>query len=900
MMKSISARKILPFLILALVSMEASASINNFFDGISSSIEKTFSKFNTKSYTISINQGQLIDEEKLNKIDTGLSKDQVLYLLGKPSTTNPFVSDQWNYLYFNNSNQKEIKKLVIYFKNEKVFKILVQDEIYKKLGLNIAKESSLIKGPANIQIVKTDEDIKPIILTLEDNIVLSSEIDVCNVNDFETFADVRTLYDSDETTLEIRADNQSQTGNEFKAEGNAEAERQKDFLKADTIIYDTVNKDLSASGSVKYFEQDISVYSNSANYSSSKNEINFSKATYHLSNENGSGYADDIFIKNNKDIVLKNGTFTSCSITDPDWELTSTTTTLYNDIDRGHSYNMLLKYKNVPVFYTPFISFPLSDERQSGILTPSFGSAGDSGTYLSVPYYFNLAKNYDLTVEVKSLSDRGILIDNEFRYLGSKSTSLINFTHLDSDDEFGDDRYLYSLKDNRTLINTTSRSNEGQSTNGMTMYSSISYSRVSDLNYFDDFGNSLSTASQSSVERNMSIFGANYLNKGRLDYEISSITYQPSQVGVSEQYETSPSILLNYSNIGTRDKYNYNIKTRFDEFKHKDSSKTEGSRYVFYPSIRMPVIREGWELHPKLGIRYIDYNLNDSSMNSKSKTTPIASLRGKLYFDKQIGNRLYTMEPEAYLLYVPVGNQDDNPIFDSGLKEFKYSLFSENQFYGEDRLNDAKQLALGLTHRIIDEDSGDELFTGTIGQILYFDDRDVNLISNTKKHSDSSNIIGLVSAQISEKSLLSIGSVFNPHSGHGMRNAFRYRYDSSTGLRNKIFNADYRFIRGAEEEIDLSGVYSFNRNFSAVGKFNYSFSNNRSNAEDLIDTMFGIEMNSCCYAIKIVARDYWTGTKKDNVLYFEFLPKGLTTSNNSTASLLRKGVPGYEDKTRYE
>jgi hypothetical protein len=59
-------------------------------------------------------------------------------------------------------------------------------------------------------------------------------------------------------------------------------------------------------------------------------------------------------------------------------------------------------------------------------------------------------------------------------------------------------------------------------------------------------------------------------------------------------------------------------------------------------------------------------------------------------------------------------------------------------------------------------------------------------------------------------------------------------------------------------------------------------------------------MNSCCYAIKIVARDYWTGTKKDNILYFEFLPKGLTTSNNSTASLLRRGIPGYEDITRYE
>jgi len=897
MMKSISNRKILPFLIFALASLDASASIDNFFDGISSSIEKTLSDYKLKPFEISIEQGRLIDSESLNKIDTGLSREQVIYLLGKPSTSSPFLTDQWNYLYFNNTDQKKIKTLVVYFKNEKVYKILVQNKVYKKLGLNKAQDSLLNNGPINIKKLKTNDDLKPIVLTIDKNTVSSSEINVCKVNDFETFADVRTLYDSDETTLEIRADNQSQTENEFKAEGNAEAEREKDFLKADTIIYDTKNKNLSALGNVKYFEKDISVYSNSANYSSSESEIDFSKAKYYLSDKSGLGNADNILIKNNKDVVLTDGTFTSCSITEPDWELTSTTTTLYNDIDRGHSYNMFLKYKNIPVFYTPFISFPLSDERQSGILTPSFGSAGDSGSYLSIPYYFNLAKNYDLTVELKSLSDRGILIDNEFRYLGLKQSSLINFTYLESDDEFGDDRYLYSVKDKRNLINTVNGS--GQSNKGMTMYSSISYSRVSDLDYFDDFGNSLSTASQSSVKRDLRVYGEKYFDNGQINYEISSMTYQPSQVGVSEQYETSPSIHLNYSNIGTNDKYKYHIKTRFDEFKHKDSAKVEGNRYVVYPSIQTPIIREGWELHPKLGIRYVDYSLN-GSLSSKSKTTPIASLRGKLYFDKQIGNRLYTMEPEAYLLYIPVGNQDDNPIFDSGLKEFKYSLFSENKFYGEDRLNDAKQLALALTHRIIDEESGDELFTGTIGQILYFDDRDVHLTSSTKQHSDASNIIGLVSAQINEKSLISFGSVFNPHSGHGMRNAFRYRYDNSSGLRNKIFNVDYRFVRGDEEEIDLSGVYSFNKNFSAVGKFNYSFSNNRSNAEDLIDTMFGIEMNSCCYALKIVARDYWTGTKKDNIIYFEFLPKGLTTSNNSTSRLLREGIPGYEDRTQYE
>ena len=227
-------------------------------------------------------------------------------------------------------------------------------------------------------------------------------------------------------------------------------------------------------------------------------------------------------------------------------------------------------------------------------------------------------------------------------------------------------------------------------------------------------------------------------------------------------------------------------------------------------------------------------------------------------------------------------------------------MFSENKFYGEDRLNDAKQMTLALTHRIIDEKSGDELFTGTLGQIIYFDDRDIHLTSNKKSHSDSSNIIGLMNTKINNRSSLSLGAVYNPHAGHGMRNNARYRYDASAGAKNKLFNADYRFNRGDEEEIDLSGVYSFNRGLSLVGKYNYSFSNNRSNIEDQIDTMFGVEINSCCYAIKAVIRDYWTGSEKDNVFYLEFLPKGLTSSNNATANVLREGIPGYQDKVDYE
>ena len=670
------------------------------------------------------------------------------------------------------------------------------------------------------------------------------------------------------------------------------------MLKADSIKYVPSTKNVTATGNVRYFNNEITVHSETAQYQGTDGDIQFTKAKYYRSKNIGAGKSKNISFKKNKDIHLKDATYTACNIDDPDWELTSTTTKLFNEDERGHSYNMLLKYKNIPIFYSPFISYPLTDKRQSGILSPSFGSGGDSGTSLSIPYYLNLSENYDATVEITSLSDRGVLLDNEFRYLGSnKSSSLLNFTHLENDDEFGEDRYLYKIDDKRVLYNTLTSSSRDMV--GSILMSEVSYSRISDLDYFDDFGNSLSTSSQSSVKREIRLFGEKYTDTNIINYDLSTLTYQPSQTGISEQYQTVPSLKIGYKNKSSSP-FGYNIKASIDKFEHKDTSKVEGTRYLIYPSMQMSFISEGWEVTPKFGIRYIDYSLDNNATDSESKTTAVASVRGKLYFDKYMGDRLYTLEPEAYLLYIPVGNQDNNPIFDTGLKEFKYSLLSENKFYGEDRINDAKQVSLALTHRIIDENSGDELFTGTIGQIIYFDDRDVHLTSNTKSHSDASNIIGLMSAKLTEKTQLSIGSVFNPHKGHGMRNNIRYRYNDSTSSRNRLFNADYRFFRGNGEEIDLSGVYSFNNQFSLVGKYNYSFSNSRRNVEDLIDTMIGLEYDSCCYSLKVVARDYWTGAKKDNALFFEFLPKGLTTTNNKTASLLRRGISGYKDRTDYE
>ena len=204
-----------------------------------------------------------------------------------------------------------------------------------------------------------------------------------------------------------------------------------------------------------------------------------------------------------------------------------------------------------------------------------------------------------------------------------------------------------------------------------------------------------------------------------------------------------------------------------------------------------------------------------------------------------------------------------------------------------------------LTSSIIDTKSGNELLRGTIGQIFYFDDRSVNLTNSTTNHSDSSNILGLVGARLSDYWRLTGFTEFNPHKGYGEKNQIRLSFKKPYGKQNQIFNSSYRFKRGEQEEVDFSTVIPINNRLSLVGKLNYSFNNNRSNTEDMLEKMFGFEYESCCYGLKFVVRDYWNGTKKDNAFYFEFLPKGIATSNNQTAELLREGILGYQDVFEY-
>ena len=858
-----------------------------------------------KAYKTPIEQGVLLEKDNLDKVVPGLSKEQVKFLLGTPTIMDIFHDNRWDYIFYKRDKDgiTDPKRITIIFKNEKVGEIYNQDKLISKMGDDIREDYENAPVVENsTQEVDTFQEI--IIAKRLDYLSATrkNKLPVCIDDEFEDYLSQKTLFNADEETLEVRSDSQNQDeAGIFYASGNVEIERANDLIKSDKANFNADTGVLSADGNVKYLTEDLSLYASKGGYNSQNDTVSFSNTTYNFPSQKrpGRGKSEDLFIDNEGVVHLTPSSYTTCGLNDPDWELTSSKTILYRDIDRGHSYNIFLKYKDVPILYSPFFSFPLSRDRHSGFLLPSIGSSGESGTVISSPYYFNIAENMDFTFTPTNYSGRGVMVDGQFRHRSENSSTEIELTHMDKDDVKGESRHAYSLRDERVFRNTLAPGDNGQ-WDGSLITSRINLGGISDLTYFDDFGNSVSRIGRTHITREIVLNRIDYGKFGLLNTSIKATDYQLVKTDLQEQYSVLPQARLAYSSYDKNNEFNYKFNGELSVFDHTYNYKATGTRVTLYPSIEYPIRNIGWELTPKLGIKHRTYSLSGNSNNSITDTTPILSVRGKMIFDKmQTANILQTLEPEMYFLYIPASNQDNIPIFDAGENDLKYNLFSENRFYGEDRLNDAKQITLALSSSIIETSSGNELLRGTIGQIFYLDDRSVHLTNSQTDKTNSSNMLGLIHARLSDYWRLSGYSEFNTNKGYGEKNQVRLSYKRPYGKQNQIFNSSYRFSRGTQEEVDFSAVIPFNNRLSLIGKVNYSFNNRRSKTEDSLEKMFGFEYESCCYGLKFVIRDYWNGTKKDNAFYFEFLPKGIATSDNTTAELLREGILGYQDVFEY-
>lgn len=682
----------------------------------------------------------------------------------------------------------------------------------------------------------------------------------------------------------------------------------------------------------------------------------------------GWGQANSVVQQENGIIVLQNATYTTCTPDTSEWVLSAKRLNLDNKEGIGVARHATLKYKGFPIFYTPYYRFPLNDDRRSGLLLPHIGYSNDSGYEVGVPFYWNIAPNYDATITPYYYSERGVQLNGLFRWLTEKMQGNFFGGIIPHDEEFAsfqnNAQTEYAGNPNLPDLENATTTRGFFTLQNIYHFnehwqSSVDYSYVSDDYYLEDFGLTPQTADDNQL-----------LRQGDVSYRDDNLyfltrlqgyqTLQPvDQPGVETQYERLPQVDLN---LAYPDALPYgltfNQNNQFVYFDHDNDINEDtgqdfvtGSRINAQPSIALPIIRPMGFITPQAQFKSTFYHLDNpgndydvvndiaipnasSNPNDPSINLPVFSLDSGLYFDRDMqwfGKKFQqTLEPRMMYLYVPYEDQQDIPLFDTTLPLFTYdSLWRTNRFTGTDRLGDANQMSMGVTSRFIDPLSGEERLRGSIGQTLYFEDREVTLCG-THGCAGTDNLLGEAnqSALDSPVSPLASEMIYQINDDWNFRSNAAYTVDDGefnnayTGFQYRpderhILNLGYRFIRGGDvDEVnsgpapandssvndynrpDVSAFWGLTDQWSIMGRYSYNISHGYDQAY-----FYGVQYNNCCWSVRLLQSRYEDGIDGDNNtqysqdIYLEFSLHGLgALGSGKPGALLEESIPGYNDR----
>ncbi|MFW2440389.1 MAG: LPS-assembly protein LptD, partial [Arenicellales bacterium] len=504
----------------------------------------------------------------------------------------------------------------------------------------------------------------------------------------------------------------------------------------------------------------------------------------------------------------------------------------------GKARNMKLRLYDVPVFWFPYVSFALDNDRKTGFLMPSFGSTDRSGNVFKVPYYINIAPSMDATVSANYYSKRGAQLQGEYRYKTKGGNGTFNGAYLSDDKETGENRYGYKFDLRQRLARSWS--------------ATVNYAEISDENYFEDFsGNLLLTSATYLRQEGRVDYSGRYLRANALYSQFQTIDDTIPEA--TRPYTREPAITFT-TNIPKVNNFKFDAYGSYTDFQRTD--RVSGPRSDLGASAAYDFRNMSGFIKPKATLRYTAYDLTDTAVNEVSdpdRSLGIFSLDSGLFFDKEsfIKGRDFTttLEPRLFYLYVPFEDQTDIPIFDTGENTFRIgNMFRENRFTGPDRIGDANQLTAALTSRLIDAESGDELLRGTLGQIYYFDDRKVSLSTDSTEPQTfgRSDFVAELYTRISKKFY--------------MYNFFQYNAEQS---ELGVFNTDLRYTKDVRRAVNL-GYYNRNDisqqlNADVSWALAPRWQLNANARYDLEENDFlrggiGVGYSACCWGIRIDAQ----------------------------------------------
>ena len=681
-----------------------------------------------------------------------------------------------------------------------------------------------------------------------------------------------TLLDADRA--------ESLGGGQYMLRGSAVVQRADQRIAADEILFDDLQRTLDASGRVEFDEPDLHLEAKRVRLLLDSDEGEIQEVEYLLYPAHARGAASTLLLDGRDHKRLLDATYTTCAYGSDAWRLRASQVRLDQKEGMGVARHARLEVGNVPVFYTPYISFPIDDRRRSGFLTPGFGSSDRRGFDLRLPYYWNIAANRDATLVPRLLNKRGLMLDTEWRYLGRRSEGQLDLVVLPGDDAYGADRHLVAYRHQGTL--------------GERARIEADLNDVSDAAYFNDFGESLELTSITHLERRLD---ATYLGdwwqlQGRAQ---NFQTVDPAIL--SRPYARLPQISLGMRPPARPLGIESSLNAEFTAFDHSRSGQVDtGNRLDLRPRFSLPLRRTAYEIIPALTIAHTQYDLEriDPALDpTPSRTTPVFSLDNRVFFERDttlLGKSyLQTLEPRAFYLYAPARDHGAIPLFDSGRRTFRFrELFAENRFTGADRVGDANQLALAVTSRYFDPLTGTDRLRASIGQLFYFEDREVSLGDPAPQEQEKSDIAGELEVALPGPWSLYSDALWHPDDGSTRKSNTGLHY---RGGARKVANLSYRYTKGSLAQLDASWLWPLSRHWHLAGRWNYSLQDSRT-----LEALFGAEYDTCCWALRLAWRTMILNGidgEHDQSLFLEWELKGMTSLGDKVESLMKSGILGY-------
>ena len=676
----------------------------------------------------------------------------------------------------------------------------------------------------------------------------------------------------------------SKKENRLDASGEVELRKSGQSIRADRLQFLQDSRDLIADGSVR-IEQDGNVITGShlqLNLDTSIGDIN--KAVFQLGSNQARGSADIFHLEGRQKYVLSNASYTTCPAGNDDWLLKMSDLELDSNRHMGVAHHARVEFMGVPILYTPWVDFAFNEQRKSGFLSPQYGTTTKSGSEITLPYYWNIAPNFDATLAPRVMTRRGISLNNEFRYLTPTFSGETHLNILPNDQIADQTRSLFSLVHTQSL--------------GYGFVASANLNYVSDDAYFRDLSNTLNVTAQTNLIREGSLsYNGGWWSASARGQRFQ--TLQDPDLPIVMPYRRLPQINFNAQRLLAN--ADISFSGEFVDFIHPTS--VSGRRLVLFPSVSYPLIeRSSVFLTPKLGLHsthYVLYENNTDGLPNTQRTIPIFSLDSGVIMEREWNfaeqDFVQTLEPRAFYVHIPYRDQTRVPNFDSAQADFSMAqMFTENRFFGSDRIGDANQVTLAFTSRLIEPDNGAERVRLAIGERFSPSTQLVTIPDplqlNTTTRTTKSDIFVAAFGQVTRAWSLDSAFQYNPNQSHSEKFNLSTRFHPEGG---KVLNLGYRFTRDSIRQVDISTQWPLSARWHAVARFNYSLQD-----RSILEALTGLEYNRDCWALRMVAQRFATAAQEASTGFFVQLElNDLVRVGSDPLSVLRQSIPGYT-KTR--